>query len=45
MESLKEDLDMFRQQGLIEVPVSFDKLVDTSFVDWAVKDLGAYVKK
>ena len=43
--SMKEDLDIFRKQGLIEVPLEIEKTIDTSFVDWAVKDLGPYVKK
>jgi NitT/TauT family transport system substrate-binding protein len=43
--SLKEDLAIFKQQGLIESPkVEIDQMVDTSFVDWAVKELGPYKK-
>jgi len=43
--SLKEDLDIFRKLGLIESNVAIDKVVDTSFVDAAVKELGPYQKK
>jgi NitT/TauT family transport system substrate-binding protein len=45
VESIKEDLEMFRQQGLIEAPVDLSKIIDTTFVNWAVNDLGPYVKK
>ena len=43
--SMKEDLAIWRQQGLIEVPIEVEKALDTSFVEWALKDLGPYVKK
>jgi len=43
--SMKEDLAIWRQQGLIEAPIEIEKALDTSFVEWAVKDLGPYVKK
>jgi NitT/TauT family transport system substrate-binding protein len=43
--SMKEDLAIWRQQGLIEVAIEVEKALDTSFVEWAVKDLGPYVKK
>ena len=43
--SIKEDLAIWKQQGLIEVQVEADKAIDTSFVQWALKDLGPYVKK
>ena len=42
--SLKEDLDIFRKLGLIQSDVTIDKAIDTSFVDWAVKELGPYKK-
>ena len=43
--SLKEDLAIFKQQGLVESPkVEVEQVVDTSFVDWAVKQLGPYEK-
>ncbi len=43
--SIKEDLAIWKQQGLIEVPVDADKAIDKSFVDWALKELGPYAKK
>ena len=43
--SMREDLAIWRQQGLIEAPVELEKALDTSFVEWALKDLGPYVKK
>jgi NitT/TauT family transport system substrate-binding protein len=43
--SMKDDLNVWRSQGLIEVPVEVEKALDLSFVEWAVKDLGPYVKK
>jgi NitT/TauT family transport system substrate-binding protein len=43
--SLAEDLAIFRKLGLIQTDVSVDKAIDTSFVDWAVKELGPYAKK
>jgi hypothetical protein len=42
---MREDLAIWRQQGLIEAPVELEKALDTSFVEWALKDLGPYVKK
>ncbi len=42
LESLREDYEIFKAQGLIETPLDWSKLIDTSFVDWAVKDLGPY---
>jgi NitT/TauT family transport system substrate-binding protein len=43
--SMKEDLAIWREQGLIETPIEIEKALDMSFVEWAVKDLGPYVKK
>ena len=43
--SLKEDLDIFRALGLIESNVTIDKVIDTTFVDAAVKELGPYRKQ
>ena len=42
---MKEDLGFFQAQKLIEVPVTVEKVVDTSFLDWAVKELGPYKAK
>jgi NitT/TauT family transport system substrate-binding protein len=43
--SLKEDVDIFRKEGLIEVPVDVDKVIDTSFAENAARELGPYVRK
>jgi NitT/TauT family transport system substrate-binding protein len=43
--SLREDLDIFRKLNLIESDVTVEKVIDTSFVDWAVSELGPYKKK
>ncbi len=40
--SLQEDIDIFTRQGLIQGSVDLKKVVDTSFIDAAVKDLGPY---
>lgn len=42
--SLQEDLDIFVSQKLIENPVTIAQSIDTSFVEWAVKELGPYKK-
>lgn len=43
--SMKDDLQVWRAQGLIEVPVEVEKALDLSYVEWALKELGPYVKK
>lgn len=40
--SLKNDLDILRKEGLVEGDVTVDKVVDLSFLDAALKDLGPY---
>ena len=45
VESLKEDLDLFKKQKYIEGQVEMEQVVDTRFVDWAVKELGPWKKK
>lgn len=42
IQSMKDDLEYFRQFGLIESPVTIEKSLDLSFLDAAVKELGAY---
>ena len=42
MPSLREDLEIFRRQGLIEGVVSVEQAVDASFAQAAVAALGAY---
>ena len=40
--SIEEDLAIFKSQGLIEGKVDLSKVIDTSFRDWAVAQLGPY---
>lgn len=40
--SLRNDLEFFRSEKLIEGSVSVAQVVDHSFVDWAVNELGPY---
>jgi len=40
--SLRKDLDFYKKQGLIEGQIEVDAVVDNSFVDAALKDLGPY---
>jgi len=42
VDSLKEDLDSFRKEGLIEGKVAVEQALDTSFAEAAVKELGPY---
>ncbi len=42
--SLQFDLDVFRDEKLIETKVSLDMVLDASFAAAAVKDMGAYEK-
>jgi NitT/TauT family transport system substrate-binding protein len=42
--SLADDLAFYREQGLIEGAVKLDELVDLSFVNAVVKELGTYQK-
>ncbi len=42
--SLKKDFTFYQKQGWIEGKVSVDEVVDNSFVDAALKDLGPYRK-
>ena len=44
VESLQFDLDVFREEKLIETQVSLDMALDGSFAAAAVKDLGVYRK-
>ena len=43
--SLNKDLAFFKAQGLISGKVSVEQVLDTSFAEAAVKDLGPYVKR
>ncbi len=44
VDSLREDLALFRELGLIEGEASVDKLVDDSLRQRVIAELGAYVK-
>lgn len=44
MESLQEDIDIFQRLKLLEKPVDIKKVVDRTFLDWALKELGPYKK-
>ncbi|HEY8580610.1 MAG TPA: ABC transporter substrate-binding protein [Beijerinckiaceae bacterium] len=44
MASLQEDIDIFQKLKMLENPVDLKKAVDTSFLDWALKELGPYKK-
>jgi len=44
-DSLRKDLQFFKDRGLVEGNISVDQVVDGSFVDWALKDLGPYKPK
>lgn len=43
VDSLKKDFEFFKNQGLIEGNASVEQVVDGSFVDVALKELGPYV--
>jgi NitT/TauT family transport system substrate-binding protein len=45
LQSLQKDLDYFRAEKLVDGPVALDQVVDGSFVDAAVQDLGPYIPK
>ena len=42
--SLQFDIDIFKEMKMLEAPVDLAKVVDTSFIDWAIQDLGRYKK-
>ncbi|MFN3891416.1 MAG: ABC transporter substrate-binding protein [Beijerinckiaceae bacterium] len=42
MTSLKEDIAIFQKLKLLEKPVDIEKVVDRTFLDWALKELGPY---
>jgi NitT/TauT family transport system substrate-binding protein len=43
--SLKTDLQFYKDEGTVTGPVTVEQVVDTSFVDVAVKELGPYKRK
>lgn len=42
VESIKRDIEFFRANGDLAAEVALDKIVDASFIDAAVKELGPY---
>lgn len=44
MESLQADIDIFQEMKFLERPVDLRKVVDTTFLDWAIQQLGPYKK-
>ena len=42
MESLQEDIAIFQKLKLLEKPVDINKVVDRTYLDWALKELGPY---
>jgi NitT/TauT family transport system substrate-binding protein len=45
IEALRRDVSFFRQTGALATEPDLAKLVDTSFVESAVQELGTYVRK
>ena len=44
-ETLKEDLASFKEMGLVKSDVDLEKIVDRTFIDRAIKELGPYKKR
>jgi len=44
-ETLKEDLASFKEMGLVKSDVDLEKIVDRTFIDRAIKELGPYRKR
>lgn len=45
VESLRKDLQFFRERGLIQGDITVEQVLDHSFVDAALKELGPYQRK
>ncbi|MCC7168313.1 MAG: ABC transporter substrate-binding protein [Rhodospirillales bacterium] len=45
VDSLKKDFAFFKEMGWIEGETSVDRVVDNSFVDWAIQSLGKAPRK
>ncbi len=45
VESLQQDYEILKQQGLVKGDFDVKKMIDTSFRDWAVQQLGRYERK
>ncbi len=43
--SLKKDLEFYKAQGLVVGQISVEQVVDMSFVEAVVKDLGPYIRR
>lgn len=41
-QSLKQDLDFYREQQLVTANINLNEVVDSSFVELAIRDLGPY---
>ena len=42
VDSVRKDLELYRERGLIEGNVTVEQVIDSSFVDFAVRELGPY---
>lgn len=45
IDSLRKDLDYFKEQGLIHGEVTIEKAINTSIVESALAELGPYIKR
>lgn len=45
VESLRKDWQFYKEAGLIRGDITVEQIIDTSFVDAALKDLGPYKRK
>lgn len=45
MPSIKEDIAIFKELGHLKVDVDLDRVIDTSFLEAALKELGPYKRK
>ena len=40
VDSLRKDLDFYKSQGMVKGNITVDQVLDRSYVDWAVQQLG-----
>ena len=45
VDSLRDDVDIFASEGLLEGKLDMTKVIDTSIADSVVRDIGPYVRK
>lgn len=45
VESIQQDFEIMKKSGLVKGDLDVRKMIDTSFLDWAVKQMGRYAKK